>query len=113
MLRRFGRGIWQMLKARPNTPVFACWVEGAWGSYTSYKDGLPTKNKRKDFRRSIRIAVPTPVMIPPDVMENHLRARVFLMNEVIAARKLLSLPELPRFELPEKDEEEGKNEPEA
>jgi len=57
--------------------------------------------------RPIRIAVPTSVVIPPDVMENHLRTRVYLMNEVIAARKLLGLPDLPRFELPEKDEDEG------
>jgi 1-acyl-sn-glycerol-3-phosphate acyltransferase len=107
-LRRFARGVWQILGARPDTSVFACWIEGAWGSYVSYANGPPTKNKKPDFRRPIRIAVTGPVPIPADVLTEHLRTRVFLMNEVAAARKLLGLPELPPFELPEKDEAEGK-----
>src|SRR5262249_363652 len=41
ILRRFGQGIWQTLQARPDTPVFACWIDGAWGSYTSYCNGRP------------------------------------------------------------------------
>lgn len=107
-LRRFARGVWQILDARPGLPVFACWVEGAWGSYTSYKGGPPTKNKRPDFRRPIRIGVLGPVAVPPEVRAEHLRTRVFLMNEVGAARKILGLPELPAFDLPEKEEAEEK-----
>jgi 1-acyl-sn-glycerol-3-phosphate acyltransferase len=56
-LRRFGRGIWLILRACPQVPIFACWIEGNWGSYTSYWNGPPTKNKRPDFRRPIRIAI--------------------------------------------------------
>ena len=41
-LRRFGQGVWQILKARPDTPVFTAWIEGNWGSYTSYANGPPT-----------------------------------------------------------------------
>ncbi|MBX9584523.1 MAG: 1-acyl-sn-glycerol-3-phosphate acyltransferase [Gemmataceae bacterium] len=99
-LRRFGRGVWQVLSARPDTPVFPCWIEGGWGSYTSYKGGLPTKNKRPDFRRRIGVAVDGPVGVVPDVLAGHLVTRTDLMNRVIAARKWLGLPDLPPFELP-------------
>jgi 1-acyl-sn-glycerol-3-phosphate acyltransferase len=103
VLRRFARGVWQILHARPDTPVFACWVEGAWGSYTSYWNGPPTKNKKRDVRRPIRIGVSDAIRVPADVLPDHLRTRMFLMNEVAASRKLLGLPELPRFELPQGD----------
>ena len=56
-LRRFGQGVWQILKARPSTPVFATWIEGGWGSYTSYFNGPPTKNKKKDYRRPIGVGM--------------------------------------------------------
>jgi 1-acyl-sn-glycerol-3-phosphate acyltransferase len=106
-LRRFGQGIWQILQARPNTPVFVCWVEGAWGSYTSYFNGPPTKNKKKDFRRPIAIAVSAVGTVPPDVLADHLRTRIYLMNLVAAARTHLGLPPLPPFELPAKEESES------
>ncbi|HJZ57724.1 MAG TPA: lysophospholipid acyltransferase family protein, partial [Gemmataceae bacterium] len=107
-LRRFGRGVWQILKARPNTPVFTCWIEGGWGSYTSYRNGKPTKNKKPDFRRRIVVGMSAAVLVPADVLEEHLRTRLFLMNQVAAARTLLGLPELPRFDLPEREEAEEK-----
>ena len=50
-LRRFGRGVWQILSDRPQTPIFACWIEGAWGSYFSYRGGPPTK---RQFHRANR-----------------------------------------------------------
>jgi 1-acyl-sn-glycerol-3-phosphate acyltransferase len=105
-LRRFGQGVWQLLKARPNTPVFATWIEGGWGSYTSYFNGAPTKNKKKDFRRAIGVGVSASATVPPDLLEEHLRTRIHLMNLVSEARKHLGLDPLPPFALPEKADEE-------
>ncbi|MBX9624067.1 MAG: 1-acyl-sn-glycerol-3-phosphate acyltransferase [Gemmataceae bacterium] len=104
-LRRFGRGVWQVLSARPDTPVFPCWIEGGWGSYTSYKGGLPTKNKRPDFRRRIGVAVDARVTLAPETLAHHLATRIELMNRVAAGRKLLGLPELPPYTLAGREEE--------
>jgi 1-acyl-sn-glycerol-3-phosphate acyltransferase len=103
-LRRFGRGVWEILKARPNTPVLACWIEGGWGSWASYWNGPPTKNKKPDFRRLIRIGVAAPTTVPPEVLGHHLQTRIMLMNRVLAARTHLGLPALPAVELPTKDD---------
>jgi 1-acyl-sn-glycerol-3-phosphate acyltransferase len=104
-LRRFGQGVWQILQARPNTPVFTAWVEGGWGSYTSYFNGPPTKNKKKDFRRPIGVGVSAAVAVPADVLQGHLKTRIHLMNLVSEARKHLGLEPLPPFTLlPEKAE---------
>lgn len=105
-LRRFGRGVWEILKARPNTPVVACWIEGGWGSYASYAGGPPTKNKPRQRRRPITVGVSTPFTLPAQSFEEHLRTRIALMNEVLAARKHLGLSHLPNFELPTHDEKE-------
>jgi 1-acyl-sn-glycerol-3-phosphate acyltransferase len=104
-LRRFGQGIWHLLQARPNTPIFACWIEGNWGSYTSYFNGKPTKNKRPDFRRRVRIGVAEAVTVPAEVLADQMRTRFHLMNLVAGSRALLELPTLPPFELPGKGEE--------
>jgi 1-acyl-sn-glycerol-3-phosphate acyltransferase len=104
-LKRFGRGVWHILAARPETPVFACWIEGGWGSYFSYRHGKPTTNKRPDLRRPIAVAFAEPVTLDADTLANHLRTRLFLMNRVADARKLLGLPPLPPFELPKSDDE--------
>jgi len=104
-LRRFGQGIWQILKARPGTPVFACWIEGAWGSYTSYFNGKPTKNKRRDFRRAISVGVSTSVEIPPELLSDHMPTRLHLMNLTLQARTYLDLPPLPPFEMMAKIDE--------
>ena len=104
-LRRFGQGVWQLLKARPDTPVFAAWIEGGWGSYTSYFNGAPTKNKKKDFRRPIGVGVSAAVTVPPEMLKEHLRTRTHLMNLVSEARKHLGLNPLPPFALPEKAED--------
>lgn len=97
-LRRFGQGVWQILKARPNTPVFATWIEGGWGSYTSYFNGPPTKNKKKDYRRPIGVGMSVAVTIAPEELDEHLRTRLHLMNLVSEARRHLGLEPLPRFE---------------
>ena len=111
VLRRFGQGIWQILQARPDTPMYACWIEGGWGSYMSYFNGPPTKNKRKDVRRPISVAVAAPVKVPPEVLENHLPTRIYLMNLVLGARAHLDLPPLSPFELPAKEEVEKETDP--
>ena len=99
-LKRFGRGVWQILAARPATPVFSCWIEGGWLSYCSYFNGPPTKNKRPDFRRRIDVAVPAPIQLDAETLSKHLTTRIALMNAVLESRRLLNLPEVPAFELP-------------
>jgi 1-acyl-sn-glycerol-3-phosphate acyltransferase len=106
VVRRFGQGVWQLLKARPQTPVVACWIEGVWGSYFSHYKGPPTKNKKFDVRRPVTIGLSAPEVVPPDVLVGHLAARVYLMNRVLAARAHLGLPEVPPVELPGKEDEE-------
>jgi 1-acyl-sn-glycerol-3-phosphate acyltransferase len=104
LVRRFGQGTWQILQARPRTPVVACWIEGAWGSYTSYHNGPPTKNKKLDVRRPIGIGLSAPEVVPAEVLADHLPARLYLMNRVLEARKHLGLPPVPPVELPTRDE---------
>lgn len=99
-LRRFGQGVWRILRARPDTPVVACWIEGGWGSFFSYRNGLPMKNKRMDLRRKIDIAVSVPGVVPAEVLVDQMATRVCLMNRVAGMRAELGLTPLPAFELP-------------
>lgn len=105
-LRRFGRGVWEILKARPQTPVVACWIEGNWGSYTSYWNGPPTKNKSAEGHRAIAVGLSPPVVVPAGTLDHHLRTRIAMMNEVIRARRHHGLPDLPPFETIAADEVE-------
>jgi 1-acyl-sn-glycerol-3-phosphate acyltransferase len=104
-LRRFGRGVWQILRDRPTTPVFACWIEGTWGSYLSFGGGPPTKGKRMDFWRSIRIGVVGPVAIDPAILKDHMATRAFLMQQVSEARRPLGLVPLNLTTAPEAEGE--------
>jgi len=88
-LRRFGRGVWQILAARPETPIFCCWIEGGWGSYFSHFNGNPTKNKRFDVRRRIAVAVPNGIRVDATLLAEHLATRLHLMGRVTDARRLL------------------------
>jgi len=90
-LRMFGQGIWHILRERPETPVVVCWIEGGWGSYFSYRAGPPTRNKRLDIRRPIRIAVAAPQTIAADMLSDHRRTRAYLMEQCGAARSYLGL----------------------
>jgi 1-acyl-sn-glycerol-3-phosphate acyltransferase len=103
-LRRFGRGVWQILRDRPQTPVFACWIEGAWGSYLSHRGGPPMKGKRIDFWRRIRIGVIGPLAVDPITLKDHMATRTFLMRQVSEARRPLGLEPLP---VPSVHDEEG------
>ena len=104
-MRRFGQGVWQILKERPETPVVACWVEGGWGAWCSYYNGPPAKNKRMDFRRKIRVALSKAEVVPPELLADHLATRIYLMNRVRAMRVTLGLPDLPLVELPGRTDE--------
>jgi 1-acyl-sn-glycerol-3-phosphate acyltransferase len=90
-LRQFGQGIWRILKERPETPVMACWIEGGWKSYFSYFNGPPTKNKRFDFWRRIRVGVGSPQVLGRDVLESHRATRCLLMEACLDARRHLGL----------------------
>lgn len=107
-LRRFGQGVWQILKERPDTPVVACWVEGGWGAWCSYFNGPPTKNKRMDFRRRMVVGLSEPETVPAEILADQMRTRIHLMNRVAAVRPSLGLPALPIVELPTKDDESEK-----
>jgi 1-acyl-sn-glycerol-3-phosphate acyltransferase len=90
-LRMFGRGVWHILRERPHTPVVVCWIEGGWGSYFSYKGGPPTRNKRLDFLRLIRIAIGPPHLLSSDVLADQRRTRLELMQECLRMRQHLGL----------------------
>ena len=106
-LKRFGRGLWEILKARPDTPLYSCWIEGNWGSFTSYFKGPPTKHKPRDRRRPIGVGIGAAEVLPAEVLASHLRTRIHLMNRVIEARVPLGLPPLPAFELPSREDDEA------
>lgn len=92
LLRPFGQGIWHVLRELPDTPVQACWIEGGWGSYMSYRDGPPMKNKRFDFWRRIRIGVDEARPLDPAVLVDHRTTRAYLMQAVLDCRHHLGLP---------------------
>ncbi len=91
-IRRFGQGIWHILKARPKTPLISCWIEGSWGSYTSYAHGPPTKNKSLDWRRRIQIAMAAPIVVDQEMLEDQVRLRTSLKQQVLETRQVLGLP---------------------
>jgi 1-acyl-sn-glycerol-3-phosphate acyltransferase len=104
MLRRFGRGVWQILHDRPDTPIYACWIDGNWGSYTSFKGGPPMKNKRPDFWRRVRIGIRGPFRLDAATLADHMATRTALMHEVAKAREPLGLEPLTLAAAPEGDE---------
>lgn len=104
--RRFGQGVWQILAARPTTPVVPCWIEGSWGSYFSWFNGPPTKNKKFDIRRRIHVVVNPMLTVPAEVLADHLPARQYLMQTVLAARSVLGLPTFAPADLAKKGTDE-------
>ncbi|MGL4420176.1 MAG: lysophospholipid acyltransferase family protein [Gemmataceae bacterium] len=93
-LRRFGRGIHEILRQRPNTPIVCCWIEGSWGSYFSFWNGPPMKNKPLLRRRSITIGVGPCTTIPRAMLDHHMTTRQHGMKLTLAARAELGLPPL-------------------
>ena len=109
-LRRFGQGIWQLLQARPDTPVIACWIENTWGSLCSFGNGAPPlKNKKLDVRRPVGVAVSSPQTVPKELLTDHMKTRIYLMNCVSTARQHIGLAPLPVFEIPPKSESNDDN----
>jgi 1-acyl-sn-glycerol-3-phosphate acyltransferase len=94
-LFQFGRGIWHILKERPSTPVVVCWIEGAWGSFTSYAGGPPGQNKRFDRRRPINVAMRAPEVLDPAVLADHRDTRTYLMQACLDARRFVGLEPFP------------------
>jgi 1-acyl-sn-glycerol-3-phosphate acyltransferase/MFS family permease len=91
LVKRFGQGLWHILNERPQTPVVACWIEGGWGSYASYKNGPPTKNKRFDLWRRIDVAVSEPQVLDPALLADQRETRTHLERAVVEARRILGL----------------------
>jgi 1-acyl-sn-glycerol-3-phosphate acyltransferase len=91
-VRRFGQGVWRILRERPATPVVACWIEGGWGSLTSFQDGPPFRNKRLDLRRPIDIAVAAPVVFDAETLADQRQTRERLRALCADARRYLELP---------------------
>jgi 1-acyl-sn-glycerol-3-phosphate acyltransferase len=104
-LRPFGQGVWHILRERPETPIVVCWIEGGWGSYFSYCNGPPTKNKPFDWRRRIDIAVTPPRVLPSDLLENQKATRSYFMQACLEARAILGL-EVPSLATVDNKKEE-------
>ncbi len=97
------RGVWHILQELPETPVVVCWIEGGWGSWTSYCNGPPLKNKRIDWRRRIDIAVEEPQILPPEIRADQWQTRQYLMRRCLGCRRYLGLP-VPELEEDKSDE---------
>lgn len=91
LVRPFGQGVWRILRQRPLTPVVVCWIEGGWGSYTSFRGGPPATNKRLDWRRPIQVAVSAPQLLDPALVNDPRATRTYLMQACLAARRYLGL----------------------
>ena len=105
-LRRFGQGVFHILSERPHTPVVVCWIEGNWGSFFSYYQGPPTKNKRMDFWRPIDIAVSEPMLLGSARLADHRTTRAFLEQRCREMRGVLGL-EVPRTDNEPEPEDSG------
>src|SRR5262249_51535155 len=91
LLWPFGQGVWHILRQAPDTPVVTVWIEGSWGSFFSYRNGPPGKNKRLDGWRRIDIAPSEPAPVPPEALADHRATRQYLQDAVLACRKHLGL----------------------
>lgn len=89
ILNYFAQGIWHILRELPETPVVACWIDGAWGAYLSYRHGPPGVGKPIDWWRPITIVVARPLRLPAEVLETHQKTRRFLTDFVLALRQQL------------------------
>ena len=113
-MRRFGQGIWHILSQRPTTPVVVCWIEGSWGSFTSFCNGPPLRNKHIDIRRPINIAINNPVVIESSILADQHETRRYLMEQCLEARAYLDLEPIAKQVLgmgEEQDEGETQDDP--
>ncbi|MFN4259324.1 MAG: MFS transporter, partial [Gemmataceae bacterium] len=91
LLRKFGQGVWLLLRERPQTPVVVCWIEGGFGSWTSYDKGKPLTNKPIDLWYPLRIVITEPQVLPPDILADQRQTRAYLMRCCLEARQYLGL----------------------
>lgn len=94
-IRPFGQGVWHILHQRPETPVVVCWIEGGWGSFFSYLNGPPMKNKRFDWWRTIQVAMSEPRVLDSEILSEHRPTRTYLMEACLEARRHLGLEPFP------------------
>jgi 1-acyl-sn-glycerol-3-phosphate acyltransferase len=92
LLRPFGQGAWHILREVPETVVAAIWIEGGWGSWTSYFNGPPMKNKRMDWYRHIDVSIGEPAPLPAEALQDHRTTREYLRAACLACRQHLGLP---------------------
>jgi 1-acyl-sn-glycerol-3-phosphate acyltransferase len=108
LLRQFGQGVWRILRDRPETPVVACWIEGGWGSYVSYKNGPPTKNKKFDYWWPVNIGVQAAQVLDAKLLEDQRATRQWLMRACLGARRYVGLGVPEEFEVePDDDSSQG------
>jgi 1-acyl-sn-glycerol-3-phosphate acyltransferase len=105
-LRQFGQGVWRLLSWRPATPVVVCWIEGGWGSLTSYKGGPPLVHKSLDWWRRIDIALEAPQVLDVALLSDQRATRTYLMNACLDARRHLGLERLALQPVAEGDGED-------
>ncbi len=91
-IRLFGQGVWRILQELPQTPVLVCWIEGGWGSFTSYWNGTPMHGKRVDWRRRIDIALEKPHALDAVILADQHATRQYLMRACLECRRYLGLP---------------------
>jgi 1-acyl-sn-glycerol-3-phosphate acyltransferase len=94
-LRHFGQGVWRILHDRPETPVLIAWIEGNWGSFTSYRGGPPGRGKRLDLWRRIDIALEVPRVLDAEMLADQRATRECLMRACLETRRYLGLEPLP------------------
>jgi 1-acyl-sn-glycerol-3-phosphate acyltransferase len=94
-LRPFGQGVWHILREVPETVVAPCWIEGGWGSWSSYFKGPPMKNKRFDVWRRIDIGIGEAAPLLAEVLQDHRRTREYLHAACLACRQYIGLPPPP------------------
>jgi 1-acyl-sn-glycerol-3-phosphate acyltransferase/MFS family permease len=91
LLRPFGQGVWHILREVPETVVVVLWIEGGWGSWSSYFNGRPMKNKRFDWWRRIDIGIGEPAALKPEVLKDHRTTREYLYSACLACRQHIGL----------------------
>jgi 1-acyl-sn-glycerol-3-phosphate acyltransferase len=91
LLRHFGQGVWHILREVPQTPVVICWIEGGWGSFSSYCNGPPMQDKRLDWARRIDIGVAEPQVLAPSLLADQRSTRAYLMRACLECRRYLGL----------------------
>jgi 1-acyl-sn-glycerol-3-phosphate acyltransferase len=111
LLRPFGQGAWHILRQVPETVVAVIWIEGGWGSWTSYFKGPPMTNKGLDWYRHIDISIGEPAPLPAEMLKDHRTTREYLRTACLACRQYLGLPPVTVAPKPKKADRDAAEEP--